>query len=305
MSPREALVRNGASQAIIRAGLRDKDHELLVEIAIAPPSRDRVLVNKQRVSRSAELREQFHVSIFTPDDLVLIKGGPGERRDFLDDVLEDAKPHFISIRQNVDRIIRQRNTVLKQAGGRVSEPILSTLDVWDEQFASEAVRLINAREELVNELQPITEKVFSQLSGLKNPIRFRYERSFSGDLYDALRTTREEDIRRAVTTIGPHRDELAIRVGDLDARTRLSQGQQRDVTLAMRLAAYRIVEDHVGAPPVLLLDDAFSELDERTASALIAEMPVGQSILTTTGHVPSELSPASLVHLSKGTIRAR
>jgi DNA replication and repair protein RecF len=131
----------------------------------------------------------------------------------------------------------------------------------------------------------------------------RYVRSWVGPLADAIVASRREDLRRATTTVGPQRDELELEAGSLDARTRLSQGRQRCVALSLRLASHRLMTSVTGAAPVLLLDDAFSELDETTARALIGELPAGQALLTTAGELPPGASPRLVVRLADGKLR--
>jgi len=301
-SPREALVQNGAARAILRSEIEESGRRTLVEIEIAPPRRDQAYLNRQRVQRAAELLEALQVTIFTPDDLVLVKGGPHERRDYLDGVLVMAHPRLAATCQALDRVLRQRATLLKQVGGRLDEQSAHTLDVWDEQLATTGTIVVEARETLVAELQPFASAAFSRLTGLPGELRLGYHRSFEGTLAEAIGRSRAEDLRRGATTIGPHRDELQISLGELDARSRLSQGRQRASTLALRLAAHEVVTEHVGSRPILLLDDAFSELDSQTASALFSELPEGQAVLTTAGPLPAQAEAATLVELRAGKL---
>jgi DNA replication and repair protein RecF len=299
---REALVRNGARRAVVRVDLDAHGRRVLTEIELAPPRRDRVLVNRQPLRRSGELLETLRVTIFTPDDLALVKGGPGGRRDLLDDVLESCDTRLAATRQTVERVLRQRNTLLRQAGGRATPDVLATLDVWDAQLAKAGGALVAAREELVSSLRPAVREAFSGLTGLGADLQLSYQRSFDGELAEALARSRSEDVRRGVTGVGPQRDELAVDLDDLDARTRLSQGRQRAVALALRLGAHRVVEQLTGSRPVLLLDDAFSELDEATAAALSEQLPGGQAVLTTAGPLLAQLDTARVVSLSAGRL---
>ncbi len=303
-SPRESLVRTGASSATVRMEVTDGSHRSLVEIGIAPPARDQVLRNKQRVLRAQELLETVRTTIFTPDDMALVKAGPQERRDFLDDLAVSARPRLLPVRQAVERVLRQRNVLLRQAGGRETRDVAATLDVWDDQLARAGSELTEARETLVVELLPLASSAFVRLTNLEQGLGLEYRRSYDGDLAGALAARRGEDLRRQMTTAGPHRDELLVASGGLDARTRLSQGRQRCVTLALRLGAHAVVGMRAGVPPVLLLDDAFSELDDTTARALVAELPLGQAILTTAGPLPPGARPDAVVELRGGRIVA-
>lgn len=301
-SPRDALVRAGAAGAAVRLEVADVGHRTLLEVGISPPARDQVARNKQRVGRSHELLETLRTTIFTPDDMVLVKGGPQERRDYLDDLAVAVRPRLLPVRQTVERVLRQRNVLLRQAGGRESADVSATLDVWDDQLAQAGSELTRAREALVSALEPHVSSAFARLTGIDDGLGLDYRRSYGEELGEALWRARREDLKRQVTTVGPHRDELAVFSGGLDARTRLSQGRQRCVTLALRLGAHAIVAERSGTAPVLLLDDAFSELDDATARALVRELPTGQAILTTAGPTPPGARPDAVVELRDGRI---
>lgn len=301
-APREALVRNTETTAVLRGEFEEFGRTTLIEAAISPPRRDVVQRNRQRITRVRDLLETFRVTVFSPDDLVLVKGGPAERRRYLDEVLVAAYPKHAALRQNLERILRQRGVLLRQAGGRLSSEIAATLDVWDSQLIAAGTELTGAREELVNALGPHVSGAFSRLTKLPGTLTLTYERSYSGSFDVALAASRAEDLKRLTTNVGPHRDELIIRLGDLDARSRLSQGRQRAVTLSLRLGAHEVVTEVSGSRPLLLLDDAFSELDEQTTSALVVELPEGQSILTTAGPLPPGLEPQVTRHLDSGML---
>jgi DNA replication and repair protein RecF len=292
----------GASSAVIRGEFEEQNRTTLVEIEIAPPRRDIVRRNRQRVTRIRDLLETSRVTVFSPDDLSLVKGGPAERRRYLDDVLVSAFPRHAALRQNLERILRQRGVLLRQAGGRLTSEVEATLDVWDQQLVSAADELTAARQQLVAELNPWVRDAFSRLTKLPESLELTYEQSYTGDFRAALVAARSDDLKRQTTGIGPHRDEVAITLGDLDARSRLSQGRQRAVTLALRLASHEVVTHHVGSRPLLLLDDAFSELDEETAGALVQELPEGQAVLTTAGPLPLGLAPAVTRVLQQGEL---
>ncbi len=297
-------MRSGARRAVVRVESLEEGHRRLIEIEIDPERRDRVQLNRQNLSRTQDLLESLRVTLFTPDDLVLVKGGPKERRDFLDGVLLAARPSLAPVLQTVERALRQRATLLRQAAGRRSAEVLETLDVWDAQLAAAGTTLVEAREELTEDLRPHVGAAFTRLTGVKHPTELGYRRSFEGPLLDALERARDEDLRRQVNSVGPHRDDLDIAVGDLDARTRLSQGRQRCMTLSLRLGGHRLVTERVGSAPVVLLDDAFSELDDRTATALVHEIVGAQALLTTAGPLPTGAHPSLVVSLRDGTIES-
>lgn len=303
-APVEALIRVGADQAIVRATIRHDDgRELLVEAEINRSGRNRVLVNRQKLGRSRELLGVLRVTVFSPDDLELVKGGPGERRDFLDDLLVSLHVKNDQLRADLDRILKQRNTLLKQAGGRLSDEVAFTLDVWDAKLAEVGEATGRARHAVVEALRPGIETAYEQLAGRPTPVGLEYDPPWRRiGLAEALLASRADDVRRQISLIGPHRDELALGVGGMPARTHASQGEQRTLALALRLAGHRLVADKTGTPPVLVLDDVLSELDPSRSDALLGHLPPGQVILTTAGALPARARPERILRISAGTV---
>jgi DNA replication and repair protein RecF len=302
-APNEALVRTGSQQAIVRAEGEREGRRLLVEAEIAAVGRGRVLVNQQPLRRARDLLGAFRVTVFAPDDLALVKSGPAARREYLDQLLTTLQPRNAELHSEVERILRQRTALLKQAGGRLSPEIIATLDVWDARLAEKGTALVEAREALVVELEPELSKAYDQVAHTAAAITARYARSWrQPSLAEALAEARDADIRRAVTTVGPHRDDLVMTVGELASRTHASQGEQRSLALALRLAGHTVVTEAIGSPPTLLLDDVFSELDPARSEALLAHLPAGQALLTTAGPVPVNASPAVVLRVVDGTI---
>ncbi|HVF75988.1 MAG TPA: DNA replication/repair protein RecF [Acidimicrobiales bacterium] len=301
-APDDALVRAGASQAVVRAEGEREGRNLLLEAEINTVGRNRVFVNRQPLKRGRDLLGALRVTVFSPDDLALIKGGPSERRRYLDDTLVALHPRFDALRSDVERVLRQRTTLLKQAGGRLTPEVEATLDVWDAKLASAGTALTEAREDLVRRLEPVVSKSYDQVAHASADVTMSLERSWDGLLTEALAAARPDDLRRGVTTVGPHRDELALAIGGLPARTHGSQGEQRSLALALQLAAHAVVTDTTGATPVLLLDDVFSELDPARSEALLAHLPAGQAILTTASPVPTTAVVAATVRVAAGTL---
>ena len=301
-APNEALVREGAGPGIVRAEAVREGRELLLEVEIPAGGRVRAQVNRQPLRRAAELLGALRVSVFSPDDLALVKGGPSDRRRYLDELLVALHPRNDGLRSDVERILRQRNALLKQAGGRLDADAATTLDVWDLQLATAGEALAAARDELVVRLQPELAKAYDQLAGGPADVTVDYARSWTGPLADALAASRKDDVRRGLTLVGPHRDELQLGIGELPARTHASQGEQRSLTLALRLAGHRAVADAAGSPPVLLLDDVFSELDPDRSDALLAHLPAGQALLTTAGPLPPGARPEVELQVVAGKV---
>jgi DNA replication and repair protein RecF len=302
--PNEALVRVGAERAVVRADIVDDDgRRSLIEAEIAPSGRGRVQVNRQRLQRTRDLLGTVRVSVFSPDDLELIKGGPGERRRFLDDALVALAVRNDALRLEVDRVIRQRNTLLRQCGGRLDADAELTLDVWDARLTEVGERLGHARSVLVERLGPFVDEAQRVLSGGLTEVSLSYAPAWrTNGLATALVEARRDDLRRQVSTVGPHRDELDLLIGGLPARTHASQGEQRTLALALRLAAHRLVAEHVGSVPVLVLDDVLSELDESRAAALLSGLPAGQVVITTAAPLPSAAIPDRVLRIDGGTV---
>lgn len=305
-APPDALIRAGADAGVIRATVRDDDgREVLIEAELSRVGRNRVQVNKHKLAKVRDLLGVMRVSVFAPDDLVMIKGGPGERRRFLDDTLVALRVSYDAIRLELDRVVRQRNTLLKQSGGRLTEEVEVTLDVWDARLAELGERLGYARATLVARCQPMVSEAYQQLAGEASPVELVYEPDWrAGGLVRALAASRQEDLRRGVSTVGPHRDELAIGLHGLPARTHASQGEQRTLALALRLAAHRLVAERTGSTPVLVLDDVLSELDPQRATALLHHLPPGQVIITSASPLPEAAKPERMIEISAGTVVA-
>jgi DNA replication and repair protein RecF len=303
-APGDALIRSGTQQAIVRAEGERDGRPLLLEAEINASGRDRVLFNRQPLKRTRDLLGALRVTVFAPDDLVLVKGGPGERRRFLDDALVALHPKHDALQRDLDRILRQRNTLLRQAGGArmVSDEVTRTLDVWDAKLVATGEALAVARETLVAQLEPEIGKAYDQVAHTAADVSVGYHRSWAGGLAGAVAASRSDDLRRGVTLVGPHRDELGLAIGGLPGRTHASQGEQRSLALAMRLAAHRVVGDAVGEAPVLLLDDVFSELDPDRSEALLTHLPPGQALLTSAGAVPDAAQPAKTVRVVGGQL---
>jgi DNA replication and repair protein RecF len=303
-APPAALVRDGCAQAVVRAEGERDGRAMLLEAQLAAVGRDRVLVNRQPLRRARDLLGALRVSVFSPDDLVFVKGGPSARRTFLDDTLVALHPKHEALCSEVDRVLRQRGALLKQAGGRLTLEVAATLDVWDTKLARAGEALVDARRQALAILEPEVVKAYGELAGTGAVVTLGYVPSWTGDLETALGASRSDDLRRALTLIGPHRDDLALTIDGMPARTHASQGEQRSLALALRLAAHRAVTDASGTAPVLLLDDVFSELDPARCDALLTHIPAGQALVTTTGPLPPAARPDRVVVIRQGTVVA-
>ena len=303
-APSEAMVRQGADVAIVRADVVDADdREALVEAELRAAGRDRVQVNKQPLKRARDLLGTVRVSVFSPDDLVLVKGGPAERRRYLDDALVACAPKHDATLSDLDRVLRQRNVLLKQASGRMTPEVEATLDVFDAKLVDVGERLGTARAALVDKLEPVVAKAYDVVASAAASVTMTYDAPWQGSLAERLRDARTDDLRRGVTTVGPHRDDVLLTINGMPARTHASQGEQRSLALGLRLGAHELVTEYARSAPILLLDDVFSELDpDRSIALLRALPPGGQALLTTAGVLPQGLEPEQVLTVRDGRV---
>ena len=299
-SPKEALVRRGAQRAILRAETRVEDRTLTIEAEIQATGRSRTQVNRQAVRRRADLHEALRVTVFSPEDIGVVRSGPGDRRRFLDETLAVIDPKAARSSEEVEKVLRQRTALLRASGRTLRTETAVTLDVWDARLGESGSRLVEAREHLVDQLTPLVTEHYARLAGERTEIGMAYLRSWTGPLIDALGAAREKDVQRGVSTVGPHRDELELTLAGLPSRTHASQGEQRSLALALQLAAHELATTRLGTAPVLLLDDVFSELDPLRSRALLEGLPPGQAMLTTAQPAPPEVTAAKVYDMSIG-----
>lgn len=302
--PTEAMIRTGADTAIIRADITHEDGRLmLIETELARVGKSRTQVNRQKLSRSRDLLGVVRTTVFSPDDLDLIKGSPSLRRDFLDDALVALSAKYDVVCREVDHIVRQRNALLKHAGSRLTVDLAATLDVWDEKLAVRGGELGEARSGLIDRLTPKVQEAYEQLAESSIQIDLVYAPPWRQiGLTSALALARGDDIRRSVSTIGPHRDDIDLLIKGLPARTHASQGEQRTLALSLRLAVHRCITEEFNSSPILILDDVLSELDPQRSAALLRHFPVGQVLITTAGLLPDIAHIERVIHITGGEI---
>jgi DNA replication and repair protein RecF len=302
-APTDALIRVGADRAVVRAEAEREGRDLLLEAELVRSGRNRTLLNKQPLRRARDLLGAVRATVFSPDDLALVKGSPGDRRTYLDDILVSLHPRYDQLRTELDRVLRQRSALLKQAGGRLDDAAELTLDVFDAKLVDAGEALASARANLVVALEPVLGEAYDQVARQAADVHVTYEPPWMADgLAAALAAARRDDLRRGVTTVGPHRDELDLAIGGLPARTHASQGEQRSLALALRLAAHHVVTDKTETTPVLLLDDVFSELDPERSAALLRSLPPGQTILSTATALPDGAVPGAVLRVRDGVV---
>ncbi|MER7821755.1 DNA replication and repair protein RecF [Streptomyces sp. CG 926] len=293
------LVRMGADRAIIRAAVTQGERQQLVELELNPGRANRARINRSSQVRPRDVLGIIRTVLFAPEDLALVKGDPGERRRFLDELVTARSPRMAAVRSDYERVLKQRNTLLKSAamarrhGGRSMD--LSTLDVWDQHLARVGAELLAQRLDLIATLLPLADKAYEQLAPGGGPLGLAYKSSVgepvdSGAartreaLYEvllaALAEVRKQEIERGVTLVGPHRDDLVLRLGELPAKGYASHGESWSYALALRLASYELLRSE-GSEPVLILDDVFAELDTRRRERLAELVAPGEQVLVT------------------------
>lgn len=268
------LVRAGATTAVIRCLVAHEGRELLVELELVPGRANRARLGRAPVRRVRDILGALRIVLFAPEDIELVRGEPALRRRYLDDLLVARRPRFAAVYADYDRVVKQRNALLRTAAAARrsgTRPDLSTLDVWDMHLAQHGAELLAGRLELVAALRPYVAASYANLAGAEAKTRLEYRSSLPdplptdrAELVDALAAAltqaRANELERGVTLVGPHRDDLALMLGELPAKGYASQGESWSYAVALRLAAYQLLRND-GTEPVLVLDDVFAELD--------------------------------------------
>jgi DNA replication and repair protein RecF len=295
------LVKQGAERAVVRAAVVKGGRTALLEVEINPGRSNRARVNGGALPRSRDLLGLVRTVLFSPEDLALVKGDPSERRRYLDDLLVLRTPRLAGVRSDYERVLKQRNALLKQGlgsargGRRPDEHLDSTLAVWDDQLVRFGTELVRARASLVAELQPLLGQAYAAVAkdADRNDASLRYQPSVGSDpeaFRQALAERRGEELHRGVTLVGPHRDELALAVGTLPVKGYASHGESWSFALALRLSAYDLLRDD-GDDPVLVLDDVFAELDVDRRDRL-ADLVAGAEQVLVTAAVDADVPEA-------------
>jgi len=286
--PDVALVRDGTRAAVIRAGVAGGATELTVEIELPHEGRRTVLANAKRPKRLRDMLLSVPVVAFLPDDLDVIKRSAAQRRDYLDDLASRLWPQAGADLSDYEKTLRQRNALLKHGGRSVD---VYTLDALDTRLAQAGARVLNHRRTVATELQEPLMHSYSVVGG-SGVLRWAYRSTWGSEnaagieslaltLRSALEERRPKDLEVRTTTVGPHRDEPELLLDGRSTRLRASQGEQRTVALALRVGAYRLIEEIRDQTPILLLDDVFSELDVDRSHRVLSLIPDGQVFVTT------------------------
>ena len=308
------LVRFGTDSAVVRAAVVRDGREAVLEVQINPGRSNRARVNKSPLPRARDLLGLVRTVLFSPEDLALVKGDPSQRRRFLDDLLVLRAPRFSGVRADYDRVLKQRNSLLKtvglarRQGSARAESALASLGVWDSHLARSGAELLAARLTLVDELRPYVAAAYEAVAqgasrsdatmsykpslGLPTgPEDSAYEREvLAAALLAEVERRRDEEIDRGVSLVGPHRDDLTLMLGPLPVKGYASHGESWSMALALRLASYDLLRAG-GDDPILILDDVFAELDTDRRERL-AELVAGAEQVLVTAAVPDDVPPA-------------
>ena len=287
------LVRAGAERAIVSTIVVNEGRELAVDLEIAAGRANKARLNRSPVRSAREILGAVRAVLFAPEDLALVRGDPGERRRYLDELATVRRPGVAGVRADYDKVLKQRAALLKSARSRNDRAVAETLDVWDGHLAAHGARLMAARMELVNLLAPEVEKAYQLLAPASRTAAIAYRSSVLEDpqapedvdfleaaLLDACARRRSAELERGMCLVGPHRDDLELRLGDQPAKGFASHGESWSMALALRLAGYELLRAE-GSEPVLLLDDVFAELDAARRRALTEVAASAEQVLIT------------------------
>jgi DNA replication and repair protein RecF len=295
------LIRAGAERAVVSTIVVNEGRECAVDLEIAAGRANKARLNRSPVRSTREVVGVLRAVLFAPEDLALVRGDPSDRRRYLDDLATVRRPVLAGVRADYDKVLRQRTALLKSLSGarfRGDQGALDTLEVWDGRLAEHGAALMAARIDLVDQLAPEVEKAYQLLAPESRSAAIDYRssmeavtgadrESLEAGLLSALAARRTAELERGVCLVGPHRDDLELRLGDQPAKGFASHGESWSFAVALRLAAYELLRAD-GSDPVLLLDDVFAELDTRRRRALATVAESAEQVLVTAA-VPEDI----------------
>lgn len=303
------LIRAGATRAVVSTIVVNEGRECAVDLEIAAGRANKARLNRSPVRSTRDIVGVLQAVLFAPEDLALVRGDPADRRRYLDDLAIVRRPVIAAVRADYDKVLRQRTALLKSLSGarhRGDRGALDTLEVWDGKLAEHGAELMAARIDLVNHLAPELEKAYQLLAPGSRTAAAVYRASIEGLVPDeaagadgsdrellqaalltALSARRDAELERGVCLVGPHRDDLELRLGDQPAKGFASHGESWSFAIALRLAAYELLRAD-GSEPVLLLDDVFAELDATRRRALATVAETAEQVLVTAA-VPEDI----------------
>ena len=296
------LIRAGENASEVHGVLFHRERRVQVDLTLTRGTRNttkRMLINGQRPTSRADVAEALPLTIFTPEGVNIVRQGPENRREFLTNLLTDVDLTTGDVIERFSRILSQRNALLRQLQGeRPTSLQQGELEVWTIDFCRVSEELVALRKKLLDDVAPLVAKYYHELAEDDSVVTVTYEQSWSGDLEEALQHSFDDDRFRGHTTIGPQRDDVALALDGRDTRRQASQGEQRSLALAIRLAGHELVQHRRGVDPLLLLDDVFSELDPHRSDRLLNLLPTGQTLVTTASPLPAGMRPAAVIDLT-------
>ena len=300
------LVKSDQPRAIVRTGVKYLDRTNWLEVEIWPSKTNKAKLNGSDCKKTKEILGILQTITFSPEDLILVKGDPGEKRAFLDELLVQKSSSYAGVKSDYDRVLKQRNALLKSAGPARKnnlDSVLATLDVWNDQLVNFGSQIIFARNQIINELLPYVSNSYAELAPTSKALNIKYlpnvatESMTQTDLVVAmkekLQERQQDELDRGLTLVGPHRDDMEVMIGELPAKGYASHGESWSVALALKLASFDLLKATSPAgDPVLILDDVFAELDASRRNQLILRVKNVEQVLITAAvmeDVPKEL----------------
>lgn len=300
------LIKFGEDEAHIESVIEKKGISYQIDLHLKKNSPKGIAVNKTPLRKASELFGVINFVFFSPEDLNIIKNGPSERRRFIDLELSQLDKVYLSNLANYNRVVNQRNHLLKEISGENRKNFIDTLEIWELQLVQYGNELIERRKQFVEDINETVSFVHRKLTGNKEEIRIVYEPSNGGmTLEQAVKKNRERDLRLRSTSTGPHRDDICIMADGLDIRRFGSQGQQRTAALSLKLSEIELVKKKIHDTPVLLLDDVLSELDKHRQNYLLDSIKDIQTLITCTGvedFVNHRFSVNKVFHVQNGQV---
>ena len=300
------LVKSDQPRAIVRTGVKYLDRTNWLEVEIWPSKTNKAKLNGSDCKKTKEILGILQTITFSPEDLILVKGDPGDKRHFLDELLVQKSSSYAGVKSDYDRVLKQRNALLKSAGPARKnnlDSVLATLDVWNDQLVNFGSQIIFARNQIINELLPYVSKSYAELAPTSKALNIKYlpnvatESMTQTDLVVAmkekLQERQQDELDRGLTLVGPHRDDMEVMIGELPAKGYASHGESWSVALALKLASFDLLKATSPAgDPILILDDVFAELDAARRNQLILRVKNVEQVLITAAvmeDVPKEL----------------
>jgi DNA replication and repair protein RecF len=300
------LVKSDQPRAIVRTGVKYLDRTNWLEVEIWPSKTNKAKLNGSECKKTKEILGILQTVTFSPEDLILVKGDPGDKRYFLDELLVQKSSSYAGVKSDYDRVLKQRNALLKSAGPARKnnlESVLATLDVWNDQLVNFGSQIIFARNQIINDLLPYVSKSYAELAPTSKALNIKYLPNVSSEsmtqtdlviaMKEKLQERQQDELDRGLTLVGPHRDDMEITIGDLPAKGYASHGESWSVALALKLASFDLLKATSPAgDPVLILDDVFAELDAARRNQLILRVKNVEQVLITAAvmeDVPKEL----------------